>query len=334
MAAFFNSLPGLGFGNYVLQTQVATVIPYFKKFIKTFPSVSRLAASELDFVLSHWSGLGYYARARNLHAAAQIITQQYKGRFPQDPEQLQKLPGIGQSTAHAILALACDLPLPILDGNVKRVLTRHFAIEGWPERTEVKKKLWAIAEEIMPSKQAKEYTQGMMDLGALVCTSREPNCLACPLIATCQGYKTGRVKELPSPKLKKIITQRQQCFLVLSDNTGRILLERRPPTGIWGGLWSLPEFQGEEETMADWCLRHYGCEVSAIEALPALKHLFSHFQLTLLPQHCTVAKKKARQVMENERAWYTPEQWRELGLAKPIRTILERVGRKNEKSAV
>ncbi|MBD3609161.1 MAG: A/G-specific adenine glycosylase, partial [Gammaproteobacteria bacterium] len=223
------------------QTQVTTVIPYFERFITRFPDIATLAMAKQDEVLHLWTGLGYYARARNLHKAAQIIQQQYQGRFPEDFDQVIALPGIGRSTAGAILAQAMEQRHAILDGNVKRLLSRLYVIEGWPGEKQTENKLWQLAEELTPRQRIADYTQAVMDIGATLCKRSKPDCDHCPFHNHCQARRQGRQAELPHRKPKKDKPVKRCHMLILQDAQGHVLLQQRPPSGIWGGLWSLPE---------------------------------------------------------------------------------------------
>lgn len=264
------------------QTQVTAVIAYYQKFMLRFPTIESLAAAEQDEVMQHWSGLGYYSRARNLHKAAQIIRDQHAGKFPSDFEAIQQLPGIGRSTAAAISSFAFDAPQPILDGNVKRVFARHFLVEGWPSLPKVEKQLWQLAEQLMPANGTVAYTQGLMDLGATLCTRSKPRCEDCPLQNTCAAYAANRVKQLPSPKPRKAMPEKSVTMLLLMQGD-EILLEKRPPTGIWGGLWSLPEVVNGEDIQRT-AREKYGCETELLAPLPVLSHAFTHFKLHITPQ--------------------------------------------------
>ena len=228
------------------QTQVATVIPYYARFTERFPDVASLAASEEDEVLHLWTGLGYYARARNLRKTAIQLVRDHNGEFPADLAQLQNLPGIGRSTAGAIMALAFKLPATILDGNVKRVLTRCYAIEGWPGKTQVSNSLWEIAEQLSPEQRIADYTQAIMDLGATLCTRSKPDCPSCPMHQSCLAYHHDRVKELPGKKPKKNMPVRQIHMIVVTNAENEVLLQRRPSQGLWGGLWGFPECSEQE----------------------------------------------------------------------------------------
>lgn len=259
------------------QTQVKTVIPYFERFIAKYPKVADLANAPLDEVLTLWAGLGYYARARNLHKMAQILMTDYKGQFPKTLEALQKLPGLGRSTASAILAISFAKPLPILDGNVKRVLTRYLGIEGYPGNKEVEALLWQEAENLMPQTVIPAYTQAIMDLGAMVCTPRNPGCLLCPVQKDCVAYHKGLINQLPTPKPRTVYPTKQAYFLLLTDKE-HIYLEKRPHTGIWGGLWCLPEFAHLED-IKTWC----SVRKLSPELLEQRTHLFTHYRLLFTP---------------------------------------------------
>nr|VFJ94176.1 MAG: A/G-specific DNA-adenine glycosylase [Candidatus Kentron sp. H]VFJ94874.1 MAG: A/G-specific DNA-adenine glycosylase [Candidatus Kentron sp. H]VFK01376.1 MAG: A/G-specific DNA-adenine glycosylase [Candidatus Kentron sp. H] len=271
------------------QTQVATVADYFPAFMARFPTVGHLAAAEPDDVLALWSGLGYYARARNLHKAARIIHRDYGDRFPDTFQAVSALPGIGRSTAGAILALAFGQRHPILDGNVKRVLARHHAIEGWPGESAVSKRLWALAEAHTPHRRVAEYTQAMMDLGATLCTRTRPACPHCPVGETCLAHARGEQPRFPAKRPQKPRPIRATTFVLVSraedtPNGPRrfLLLEKRPPTGIWGGLWGFPECPPEED-MDAWCVARFGAGPTAVEHLPPFRHTFTHFHLDIRP---------------------------------------------------
>jgi len=306
------------------QTQVATVIPYYLKFMKQFPTLKSLAATEQDEVLFLWSGLGYYSRARNLHKTAQIIFNQHKGRFPKTLDQMTALPGIGQSTAGAILSIACGQRQPILDGNVKRVLARFHAIEGWTGAPKVQESLWQLAEKYTPVKRVADYTQAIMDLGATLCTRSKPDCKACPVCAGCMAYQQDMVSHYPAPKPKKIIPTRKSRFLILLNQRGEVLLEKRPPAGIWGGLWSLPECNHDVE-IEQHCRENYGIEIGKVDTLPDTRHSFSHFHLQIQPLRIAVSK-ISDQVMEtSERVWYNSASDDQRGLAAPVMRLLQSV---------
>lgn len=262
------------------QTQVASVIVYFNKFIERFPTVHSLAEAELDEVLQYWAGLGYYARARNLHQTARIVAAN-GGEFPQSVDSLQALPGIGRSTAGAILSIALGQSQPILDGNVKRVLSRFHAVFGWPGETRVAARLWDIAAEYTPAERTGAYTQAMMDLGATLCTRHKPGCEICPVNDGCRARLQGLTGQLPEAKPRKTLPVKQIYMLILRDGYDRLLLEKRPPTGIWGGLWSLPEFDDPEAL--DLWLARFGRGIGRPEYLPSRRHGFSHYQLDYTP---------------------------------------------------
>lgn len=262
------------------QTQVVTVIPYFQRFVAAFPTVSALADAREDEVLAHWSGLGYYARGRNLHKAAQIIAAVHGGQFPRHFDQIIELPGIGRSTASAICALAYNDRRAILDGNVRRVLARYCGISGSPAVKSVEAKLWEVAESLLPASDVDVYTQAMMDMGATLCTRSSPKCERCPVSADCVAKRTDRVAFLPTPRAKKTVPERHAVFL-LAENDGAVLLEKRDSSGLWGGLWCLPQFADETE-LKIWCAEQgfYGTE---FEALMPFTHVFTHFKLHIRP---------------------------------------------------
>jgi A/G-specific adenine glycosylase len=264
------------------QTQVATVIPYFLRFMAAFPDVASLAVAPTEQVLGSWSGLGYYARARNLHRAARIMVEQYSGRFPESAQAIATLPGIGRSTAAAIAAFAWGERVAILDGNVKRVLARCFGIEGFPGERAVETRLWELAESLLPATDVERYTQGLMDLGAMVCTRSRPNCLICPMAGHCRGFAQGRVADLPTPRPRRERPLRRETVLILVTDDG-VLLERRPPTGIWGGLLALPVLPEVCEDPIAWVVRSLGLEVDALKPLAILRHDFTHFRLEMSP---------------------------------------------------
>ncbi|MDP4547302.1 A/G-specific adenine glycosylase [Marinobacter sp. MDS2] len=305
------------------QTQVATVIPYFEAFMASFPDVQALAAAPVDDVLSHWSGLGYYARARNLHKAARQVVNEFGGEFPQDQETLESLTGIGRSTAAAILAQAFGKRAAILDGNVKRVLARYHAVPGWPGQSAVLKQLWEHAETHTPDQRVRDYTQGIMDLGAMVCTRSKPKCDSCPLNNGCTAYAENQTHLYPGSKPKKQKPEKTTWMLIFEDNEGRILLERRPPSGIWGGLWSLPELDpayGTEE-LQEACERELGLVCSDPELISGFRHTFSHYHLHIQPARLPVSASTKVSDSENQR-WLHRDEALALGLPAPIRSLL------------
>ena len=303
------------------QTQVATVIPYYQRFLNTFPDIQSLADASIDQILQHWQGLGYYARARNLHRAAQIIRDQHAGHFPQQMDQLTSLPGIGRSTAGAILSLACGQGWPILDGNVKRVLARCFQVEGWYGQGKTMKTLWRIAEQLTPTSQTGEYNQAMMDLGAMVCLKSKPKCDACPLTPYCESYRHGTQASYPEKRPGKSRPQKQTLML-LHRYQQQVLLYRRPPSGIWGGLWSLPEVAGREE-IGDWQSSHLACEKPPDEIKTnVLKHQFTHFNLDISVAVIDLDQLPARVADEDNIAFVTSSELPGYGLPTPVRNLL------------
>ncbi|OIZ97959.1 A/G-specific adenine glycosylase [Rickettsiella grylli] len=308
------------------QTQVTTVIPYFQRFTHHFPTLSSLANASLDEVIRLWSGLGYYARARHLHRCAQIIEEKYKGEFPQALILLQNLPGIGRSTAGAIRALAFNQPAAILDGNVKRVFSRFHMLSGWPGLTHVNKQLWTLAERYTPhNKHVRHYTQAMMDLGALICTPKHAQCTECPLQRHCKAYKEDCVIHYPSSKPVKMNPSRAITMVILINARQEILLEKRPPRGIWGGLWSLPECTITEK-IKNFCKKNYHCETEkSIKNYPFLKHTFSHFQLEIRPVAIRVKKWSPPQMESNPIVWYNKQQLASIGLAAPVKKLLNQL---------
>ena len=311
------------------QTQVATVIPYFHRFVGALPSLDALASATEDDVLALWSGLGYYSRARNLHASAKIYMADHDGELPRDFDALHALPGIGRSTAGAILAQAWGETQPILDGNVKRVLTRLHGIEGWPGLPQIEKRLWAITEASLPtspktSLRMADYTQAQMDLGATVCTRSRPRCGVCPFDDLCVARLSGRVAELPTSKPKKTIPQRKTRMLWLRDDKGRTLLQRRPATGIWASLWSLPEF--DDVDVAKNMAQQYaklGHRTDALE-LPLIEHAFTHYRLRIHPHLFDDVAPLAHVSDNDDLRWVTREELAALGIPAPVRKLIEK----------
>jgi A/G-specific adenine glycosylase len=303
------------------QTQVATVIPYFLRFVEKFPDLAALAAAPLDDVFALWSGLGYYSRARNLQRTAQLCVARHGGDLPRDFDELAALPGIGRSTAGAILAQAHGLRFPILDGNVKRVLARWRGIEGWPGTSAVNRKLWIIAESQTPRRRVVDYTQAIMDLGATVCVRSRPRCGDCPLAGNCVALARGLTAKLPERKPSRKVPTRSTIMLVLRDTQGRLLIERRPLTGVWAGLWSLPEVADRTSAQRD--AVRYG-EIngtSAFADLPPFVHGFSHYRLEVTPIVLHVAADR-RIADDPDRRWVHPEQAAALGLPAPVRKLI------------
>ncbi len=304
------------------QTQVATVIPYFERFVRSFPDVRALAQAELDRVLEHWAGLGYYSRARNLHMAAKQVCDDFDGEFPADSEQLQSLPGIGRSTAGAILAQAFNQRGVILDGNVKRVLTRYHGIRDRPGSSKVQKQLWGLTDQHTPDRRHADYTQAIMDLGATLCR-RKPDCERCPVSDGCTALAEGLTDQIPARKARKPLPVREINMLVLRNRAGEILLERRPPTGIWGGLWSLPECQPDqlEEHLAQ-----LDGEVSIKEIGAIREHQFTHFRLRYQPVEIRWLENHQQVLDSDQSIWYNTRSELNLGLPAPVKKLLNELG--------
>lgn len=300
------------------QTQVKTVIPYFIRFINRFPDIQSLAAASDDEVLALWSGLGYYARARNLLKAAKVCQQDHSGELPQTPGALAALPGIGASTANAIYSQAYDKPAVILDGNVKRVLARHFKIDGWPGKSSIHKQLWDAAGQLLPAKRGADYTQAFMDLGATLCTRSKPNCGQCPVNDDCKALATGSVELYPHPRPRLKIAKKSFHMLILVDKAGKVLLERRPPTGVWGGLWSLPADDNGEPLP-----QRLGLNSNSLQPLPHMKHQLTHIHMTIQPLigHTDMLSRGVE--CAPDQRWFGPREWPSLGLPKPVRQLLE-----------
>ena len=299
------------------QTQVGTVIPYYTRFLERFPDAASLGAADIDDVLALWSGLGYYSRGRNLHAAAVRVAREFGGRFPTDRVTLESLPGVGRSTAAAIAAFSVSAREAILDGNVKRVLARHFAIEGFPGVSSVEKRMWVLAESLLPAEDVEAYTQGVMDLGATLCTRSRPRCGACPVAGSCEAHASGREAEFPSARPRKPLPLKTTVMLVLV-RSGRMLLRRRPSTGIWGGLWSFPEFD-TAQAARDYARRQGGRLRDETELSP-VPHGFSHYRLTIHPLRC-VAGDGAVTADEPGLRWMTRDEALASSLPAPVRAI-------------
>ncbi|MDO5506034.1 MAG: A/G-specific adenine glycosylase, partial [Pseudoxanthomonas suwonensis] len=304
------------------QTQVSVVIPYFERFVAALPDVPALASAPADQVLALWSGLGYYSRARNLHAAARRCVEEHEGALPRDLAALMVLPGIGRSTAGAILSQAWGDAAPILDGNVKRVLARLHGIEGWPGAPAVERQLWAIAEAALPDSRLADYTQAQMDFGATLCTRHNPACGICPLREDCRALADGTVDVLPSRKPAKALPQRQACVVMLEADDGRILLQRRPPTGVWASLWSLPQF--DDAPAAEAWLLQQGFAGNPLQ-LPPIEHGFSHYRLTMQPLHARLAGAATRVGDNDDLRWIRRDELAALGIPAPIRKLLEAI---------
>ena len=275
------------------QTQVATVIPYFERFMQRFPSVTELAGASEDEVLRLWTGLGYYSRARNLHKTARRVVNDFASEFPRDTALLETLPGIGQSTAGAIASIAMGIRAPILDGNVKRVLARHHCVSGWPGKTATAKELWSLADLHTPEMRVADYTQAIMDLGATLCTRSRPDCDRCPMQTSCGAYALNSPTDFPGKKPKKTLPVKSAVFVIARNAENALWLEKRPPSGIWGGLWSFPELHSEDQ-IAQWCRHTLNTDVDSIELVSALRHTFSHFHLDIQPAIITVRQSSQR----------------------------------------
>ncbi|MDN5863948.1 MAG: A/G-specific adenine glycosylase [Gammaproteobacteria bacterium] len=300
------------------QTRVATVIPYFMSFTARFPTLPRLAEAKFEDVLAQWSGLGYYARARNLHAAARLCVEQHRGKLPESPSELAALPGIGRSTAGAILALACNRHAAILDGNAKRVLARYHAVRGRPGKREVEKALWQIAEKETPRENFAAYTQAIMDLGATICTRSAPDCESCPLASGCTAHALGRETHFPAPRPKRARPVRERSYAWI-ERDGEILFEQRAPQGIWGGLLCLPELP-DSDTPEDWCRNRLGLIPLESRELEGFEHGFTHFQLHA---HVMALDTEGETLNDTDRyRWLTPEKALQLGLPAPLRRYL------------
>jgi len=308
------------------QTRVATVIAYFERFMQRFPSVHDLAQAELNEVLHYWSGLGYYSRARNLHASAQQIVQQWQGHLPSNVETLQSLPGIGRSTAGAIAALGYGTRCAILDGNVKRVLSRYHAIAGWPGDSQVAAQLWSWAEYHTPHAVA-EYTQAIMDLGASVCTRSRPLCHACPLANTCAAYQSDSVAHYPAPKPRKILPQRTVCFMMLSCGH-YVWLQQRPLSGIWGGLAGFPECPSAQ-ALPPWLTTIMAEQKITPKIWPMIRHTFTHFHLDITPLHLVLAQQENLTPLENapltDAFWYDLRRPARVGTPAPVSRLLQQL---------
>lgn len=303
------------------QTQVKTVIPYYQRFMAQFPGVAELAAAPEDDVLHLWTGLGYYARARNLHRAAQQVCSDWGGEFPGTVDELASLPGIGRSTAGAIVSIAFGRRAPILDGNVKRVLARYAAVAGWPGEAKTLRELWALAEALTPELRAAHYSQAMMDLGATLCTRSSPACERCPLADDCQALAAGTQTQYPGKKPRKQLPVRTTNLLMALDSQGAVWLEKRPSPGIWGGLWCFPELD-DAAAASTWCLDRWGLEPLKVETHPEFRHTFSHYHLDIQPLLATLPRAPEAVMAGGQQLWYNLRQPPALGLAAPVVKLL------------
>lgn len=316
------------------QTQVITVIPYYQRFLAAFPDIEYLAKASIDAVLALWSGLGYYSRGRNIHKAARLMMERHQGRFPQQAAEIEQLPGIGRSTAAAIAAFAYGERCAILDGNVKRVLARYFGICGYPGEKKTETLLWQRAEALLPDEEYAEqhmaaYTQALMDLGATKCTRHRPQCLRCPLQLDCVAFRENRVASLPTPKPRRPLPSKETTFLLLIDQ-GKILLEKRPSSGIWGGLWCLPEKQIVHRSQV-YCTQFLGIDAVSLADLPSLAHTFTHFKLQIQTHLLQVINRPLKKT-DNE-IWVTINDAMKLAIPVPVRKILSETNFQQQFSA-
>lgn len=307
------------------QTQVTTVIPYYQRFIQHFPTIKSLALAPLEEVLVLWSGLGYYARARHLHQAANLVMRDYHGKFPQQKELIQQLPGIGPSTAAAIAVFAFGKRCAILDGNVKRVFTRYFGINGYPGKAKVQNLLWRKANDLLPEKNASHfietYTQALMDLGAMVCVRSNPRCTVCPLLQDCTAFKEKRTDKLPSPRPRKILPRKETIFLILISQK-RVLLEKRPTTGIWGELWCLPEME-VDENISHYCAKQFDLKTKSLGDMQPLDHVFTHFKLRIHPRLLHAVSPTAP--FPKNLKWIMPDDALKAAIPTPVRKLLRQL---------
>ena len=306
------------------QTQVSAVVPYYRRFLDRFPDLASLAAAPEDDVLALWSGLGYYARARNLHSAARAIVETHAGVFPSAFDEIVALPGIGRSTAGAVAVFAFGVRHPILDGNVKRVFARAFGITGFPGEKKIETAMWARAEALLPSNNVETYTQGLMDLGAGVCTRGRPRCEVCPLHDDCVARRENRITLLPAPRPKRPLPEKSTVMLILQRER-EVLLEKRPAPGIWGGLWSFPEIADLGDAPGALRMR-FGAEVVSEGALPDVRHGFTHFALTITPALLRVTRLE-RRAQSPGHVWLTPADAINAAVPAPVREILRQLNR-------
>ncbi len=304
------------------QTQVTTVIPYYQRFVASFPNVAALAAATEEQVLTHWSGLGYYARGRNLHRAAQLVVAKHRGEFPRAFDDIIALPGIGRSTAAAICALAFHQRCAILDGNVKRLLARFCGIQGWTGDKKIEARLWQQAEALLPKNDVAIYIQAQMDMGATLCTRSKPKCGECPVQYGCVAHQTHRVSELPTPRPKKTVPEKHTTFLLLMHGSD-ILLEKRAPQGIWGGLWCLPQLDDGKEIVADYVQRN-GIKVEERMELGEFTHTFTHFKLHITPVLLRV-KTPPLGVQQAGRVWLDVAEALNAAIPTPVRQLLRQL---------
>lgn len=305
------------------QTQVKTAAPYFEAFMERFPDICALAVASVDEVLCLWSGLGYYSRARNLHKAARHVVKKFGGEFPQSVERLMELPGIGRSTAGAIASISMAIRAPILDGNVKRVLARHHAVKGWPGQSAVASRLWGIAEQHMPQECLSQYTQAMMDLGAMICTRTRPTCNLCPLQESCMAHALGDTASYPGKKLKKILPESQVRMLMVVNHQSEVLLQKRPTQGIWGGLWSFPEL-GMNDVLDKSVEEITGVQLYGFETWSPFRHTFSHYHLDITPVKAFTAEEARDSNLWCWASLISPER---LGIPVPVMKLLSQLAK-------
>jgi A/G-specific adenine glycosylase len=306
------------------QTQVATVIPYFERFMQALPDIAALAAASEDRVMALWSGLGYYRRARHLHAAARVCIERHGGELPRDFEALAALPGLGRSTAAAILAQAEGQRHAILDGNVKRVLARFHGVHGWPGERLVENALWSHAEAHTPSTRVADYTQAIMDLGATVCTRANPRCAECPQACECVAFRDNLTGAIPVPRPARVLPEKQVVLVILRDRRDRVLLQRRPPQGVWPRLWSLPEAD-DADTAGTLAARLAQLDRAIAAPLPGIRHTFTHFRLQASPLEWRGVHANKRLADDPDSRWYSPAEIAALGVPAPVKRLLAHV---------
>jgi len=306
------------------QTQVSTVGPYFLRFMKRFPTIEKLASSSLDEVLQIWSGLGYYARARNIHRSAQLIVEKHQGELPSKYKSLLDLPGIGKSSAGAILSLSGIQPQPILDGNVKRVLSRFYGVKGWSGESKVSKELWDLSTKSLPVDNFQVYTQGIMDLGATVCLPRNPNCSVCPIKARCYAYQNHLIDRIPRKKTKRKKRTESKCFLMIIFDENKLYLERRKQKGIWGGLWSFPEIKLSDDPKV-WCQKTFNNKIISVKSWKSFKHSFSHYNLYIHPIEIRMDGQSMKKANKSRTGSFHPEELTSLGLSSPVKGLVKQL---------
>ncbi len=303
------------------QTQAKTVVDYFNRFVDEFPDVESLADASTDNVMRLWAGLGYYTRARNLHAAAKIVRDQYHGKFPRHFQDVLALPGIGKSTAGAICALAYGLRTPILDGNAKRVYARYHCVNDDSESVRTRR-LWQIADEHTPEHRVQRYTQLIMDLGATVCTPKNPKCTICPLSRSCCAYNSNLTDQLPRRKISRHREVRHVTMLIITDDASRVVLQRRPPKGIWGNLWSFPELSGTTQDIESWCCSKLKAQIKVCSPWNSIIHDFTHFRLVITPQPAKLVEWEPNSMKEHNLALFAMSEAETMGIPAPVRTLL------------